>query len=138
MNEEPRTQEVIHSIKYLEDPQDNNVKDIDPKLDGIDLDDNQAIADYYMAKNNLIDPDQVEIEKKEKELFDEIKKVVKNKSSLAEYLTNLHASIEVMEERIYELELKAEKREKESLSNIKPNASGLSGKGLSQLPFNLF
>lgn len=138
MSEKPRTQEVIHSIKYVDETQQEIVEQDEPKLDGVDLDDTQAIADYYLAKNNQIDPDQIEIEKKEKELFNEIKNVVKNKGTLAEYLTNLHASIEVMEERIYELELKAEKREKDSLSNIKNNPPGLSTKGISQLPFSLF
>jgi predicted nuclease with TOPRIM domain len=137
-SEEPRTQEVIHSIKYVDEPQQQIYEDNEPKLDGIDLDDKQAIVNYYLAKNNQIDPDQLEIEKKEKELFEEIKKVVKNKSTLAEYLTNLHASIEVMEERIYELELKAEKKEKQSISNIRNTPSGLSAKGIGQLPINLF
>ena len=136
--EEPRIREVIHSIKYADEPQQQIYEDNEPKLEGIDLDDEQAIANYYLAKNNQIDPDQLEIEKKEEELFEEIKKVVKNKSTLAEYLTNLHASIEVMEERIYELELKSEKKERESVSNIRNNPSGLSAKGIGQLPFNLF
>lgn len=138
MSEEPRNQEIIHSIKYVDEPQEEIIEQDEPKLDGVDLDDTQAIADYYLAKNNQIDLDQIEIEKKEKELFNEIKNVVKNKGTLAEYLTNLHASIEVMEERIYELELKAEKREKDSLSNIKNSTPGLSTKGISQLPFSLF
>lgn len=138
MTQEPKSKEVIHSIKYLEEPKKEISKEVSPKLEGIDLNDNQAIADYYLSKNNLIDPDQLEIEKKEKELFDEIKKVVKNKSTLAEYLTNLHASIEVMEERIYELELKLEKKEKESLSKIKSSVPSGISKGLSQLPISLF
>ena len=136
--EEPRIQEVIHSIKYADEPQQQVLEDNEPKLEGIDLDDQQAIVDYYLVKNNQIDPDQLEIEKKEQELFEEIKKVVKNKGTLAEYLTNLHASIEVMEERIYELELKAEKKEKQSISNIRNTPPGLSAKGIGQLPFNLF
>jgi len=136
--EEPRTTEVIHSITYAEEPVKNDTEEISPKLEGVDLDNTQAIADYYLAKNNLIDSDQLEIEKKEEELFEEIKKVVKNKTTLAEYLTNLHASIEVMEERIYELELKSEKREKESASSIRSKSSSGLAQGLSQLPINLF
>ena len=130
--------EVIHKITYAEEQQEPQ-EEVAPILEGIDLDDARAIADHYMAKNNIIDSDQLEVEKKEKELFEEIKKVVKNKSTLAEYLTNLHASIEVMEERLYELELKEAKKERDSLTAMKtPMPRGLSGKGLNQLPFGLF
>jgi len=130
--------EVIHKITYAEEPQEPQ-EEVAPILEGIDLDDTRAIADHYLAKNNIIDSDQLEVEKKEKELFEEIKKVVKNKSTLAEYLTNLHASIEVMEERLYELELKESKKERDSLTAMKtPMPKGLSGKGLGQLPFGIF
>ncbi len=137
MEEEKRT-EVIHSIKYAEEETfDQSEQESETKLEGIDLDDTRAIADYYMAKHNLIDSNQLEVEKKEKELIEDIKEVVENKESLIEYLTNLHASIEVMEERIYELELKLDKKEKQSLVPRRPPIPGLSGKGLSQLPFNI-
>ena len=53
--EEPRIQEVIHSIKYADEPQQQIYEDNEPKLEGIDLDDEQAIANYYLAKNNQID-----------------------------------------------------------------------------------
>jgi predicted nuclease with TOPRIM domain len=138
MKDEMPIGEVIHKITYAEEPQQPQ-EEVSHILDGVDLDDTRAIADHYMVKNNTIDSDQLEVEKKEKELFEEIKKVVKNKSTLAEYLTNLHASIEVMEERLYELELKDAKKEKDSLTAMKtPMPSGLSSKGLNQLPFGLF
>jgi len=138
MEDEMQVGEVIHKITYAEEPQQPQ-EEVAPKLEGIDLDDNLAIADYYMAKNNLIDPDQLEVEKKEKELREDIREVVDDKESLIDYLANLHASIEVMEERLYELELKESKKEQDSLSAMRsPMPRGLSGKGLNQLPIGLF
>lgn len=138
MKEEIQVGEVIHKVTYAEEPQQAQ-EEIIPQLEGVDLDDTRAIADYYMAKNNLIDPDQLEIEKKEQELREDIREVVDDKEALIDYLTNLHASIEVMEERLYELELKEAKKEKDALTAMKtPMPRGLSGKGLSQLPFGLF
>jgi predicted nuclease with TOPRIM domain len=134
--EEPRTTEVIHSITYAEDTSTSEV-DLEPKLEGVDLDNAQELADYYMAKSGVLDSDQLEVEKKEKELREDIRQVVENKEDLIEYLCNLHASIEVMEERIYELELKAAQKEKQSVESLrKPQTPGLGG-GLSQLPFGL-
>jgi hypothetical protein len=138
MEDEMQVGEVIHKITYAEEPQQPQ-EEIAPQLEGVDLDDNRAIADYYMAKNNLIDPDQLEVEKKEKELRQDIREVVDDKESLIDYLANLHASIEVMEERLYELELKDAKKEQDSVSTMRPPMPrGLSGKGLSQLPMGLF
>jgi deoxyadenosine/deoxycytidine kinase len=137
--EEERTKEVIHSISYLEENIEEDVSS--SNLEGIDLDDSRAVADYYMAKNNLIDADQILIEKKEKELKEDITEVVQDKDSLIEYLTNLHASIEVMEERIYELELKLEKLEKKENDTLipkRPLNPGMSGRGIGQLPFGIF
>ena len=137
--EEERSKEVIHSISYLEENIEEDVSS--SNLEGINLDDSRAVADYYMAKNNLIDADQILIEKKEKELKEDITEVVKDKDSLIEYLTNLHASIEVMEERIYELELKLEKLEKKENDTLipkRPMNSGMSGRGIGQLPFGIF
>lgn len=138
MTEEPRRTEVIHSIKYAEDeyPEQEN-EEVSPKLEGIDLDNSQEIADYYMTKSGSLDPDELEVEKKEKELREDIKQVVENNEDLIEYLTNLHASIEVMEERIYELELKAEKKEKANLPMRPPTSGGSALKGLSNLPFGI-
>lgn len=135
ITEEPRRTEVVQEFTL-----DNEVVDDEKNvsiLEGVDLNDAKAIADYYLVKNNIVDSDQLEVEKKEKEIYDQIKEVVENKESLVEYLTNLHASIEVMEERIYELELQIEKREKQSVIPTRPNIPGLSGKGLSQLPFSI-
>jgi predicted nuclease with TOPRIM domain len=134
MEEERRT-EVVQEFNFVEEPEQETIS---PDLEKIDLTDNQALADYFMAKNNQVDPNQLEIEKKEKELRKDIEEVVSDKQFLVDYLTNLHASIEVMEERIYELELKLEKREAQSLIPQRPSTSGMSGKGLSQLPFGLF
>jgi len=137
--QELRTTEVIHSIKYAEEPEETSSEneELSAKLEGIDLDNTQEIADYYMAKSGVIDPDELEVEKKERELREDIKSVVENKEDLVEYLTNLHASIEVMEERIYELELQAARKERQSVESIrKPQGPG--GRGLSQLPIGLF
>jgi len=137
--QELRTTEVIHSIKYAEEPEETSSEneELSAKLEGIDLDNTQEIADYYMAKSGVIDPDELEVEKKERELREDIKSVVENKEDLIEYLTNLHASIEVMEERIYELELQAARKERQSVESIrKPQGPG--GRGLSQLPIGLF
>jgi deoxyadenosine/deoxycytidine kinase len=130
--EEPRRTEVVHKVVFSEEGSDNESS----KLDEINLDDNRAIADYYMVKNNVITEEELEVEKKEKELLEDIKKIVDNKESLVKYLTNLHASIEVMEERIYELELKAEKREKQSI----PQRTGGTNLGLAlgSLPPGIF
>lgn len=134
--EGPRTTEVIHEISFAPEQEDDQ-QDVDPKLEGIDLDDTRAIADFYMTKSGVLDPDQLEVEKKEKELREDIREVVENKEDLVEYLCNLHASIEVMEERIYELELQAARKEKQSIESIRrPPTPG--GKGLSQLPIGLF
>jgi len=126
LKEKPRTTEVIHSIKYAEEPAEEvEQEDVSPKLEGIDLDDTKAIADFYMAK-------------KERELREDIREVVENKEELIDYLTNLHASIEVMEERIYELELRAEKKERASIPMRPPTPGGGSAlKGLSNLPFGI-
>ena len=138
--EEPRYQEVIHSIKYAEEPVDEEVvEQPSNELEGVDLNDPQQLANYYMAKSGQVDPDQLEVEKKEEELRADIREVVENKEDLIDYLTNLHASIEVMEERLYELELKESKKERDSLTAMKtPMPKGLSGKGLGQLPFGIF
>ena len=137
MTEEPRHQEVIHSIKYVEEP--TEPVEADSSFDNVNLDDPQDIANYYMTKSGQLDPDQLEIEKKEKELREDIKQVVENKEELIDYLTNLHASIEVMEERIYELELKAAQREKQSVESLRrPQRPGSGGAGLANLPIGLF
>jgi hypothetical protein len=139
LKEEPRTTEVIHSIKYAEEPvEEVEQKDVSPKLEGVDLDDNRAIAEFYMAKSGQINPDDLEVEKKERELREDIREVVENKEELIDYLTNLHASIEVMEERIYELELRAEKKERASIP-MRPSTPGGGSalKGLSNLPFGI-
>lgn len=136
MEEERRT-EVIHEITYAPEEVEETVSKTSSELEGVDLNDARAIADYYMAKNNLIDADQLEVEKKEKELREEIEKIVDDRESLVDYLTNLHASIEVMEERIYELELKAEKKERPPTIPQRPPTLG-GGRGLSSLPFGLF
>ena len=139
LKEKPRTTEVIHSIKYAEEPAEEvEQEDVSPKLEGIDLDDTKAIADFYMAKSGQINPDDLEVEKKERELREDIREVVENKEELIDYLTNLHASIEVMEERIYELELRAEKKERASIPMRPPTPGGGSAlKGLSNLPFGI-
>ena len=139
LKEKPRTTEVIHSIKYAEEsPEESEQEDESPKLDGIDLDDNQAIADFYMSKSGQINPDDLEVEKKERELREDIREVVGDKEELIDYLTNLHASIEVMEERIYELELRSEKKERSSIPMRPPTPGGGSVlNGLSNLPFNI-
>jgi uncharacterized protein YaaN involved in tellurite resistance len=136
MKEEPRTTEVIHSISYAESEKSDLEESTSPKLEGVDVDNTQDIAEYYLIKNGQIDADQLEVEKKEKELREDISQVVENKEDLVEYLCNLHASIEVMEERIYELELKAAQKEKKSLESLRPQPPG--GRGLSQLPIGLF
>lgn len=136
--EEQRTTEVIHSISYAEEPSEPEVV-VDSKLEGVDLDNAQDIANYYMAKSGVLDPDQLEVEKKEKELREDISEVVENKEDLVEYLCNLHASIEVMEERIYELELKAAQKEKQSVESLRrPQGPGAGLNGLSNLPIGLF
>jgi hypothetical protein len=134
--EEQRTTEVVHEITL----EDDSIEEEDDGLvlDGVDLNDTRAIADYYLAKNNIIDQDELDVEKKENELRNDIKEVVKDNESLVDYLTNLHASIEVMEERIYELELKSEQKERQSIAPPRPPSGGLSGRGLSQLPIGLF
>lgn len=132
MEEERRT-EVVHEVTFA--PEETPEEKVDNSLEGVDLDDNRAVADYFMAKNNLIDPDQLEIEKKEKELREDIKSVVENPEELIDYLTNLHASIEVMEERIYELELQMARKEKQSLTQQRPNNMP---RGLSSLPMGIF
>jgi hypothetical protein len=135
--EEERTTEVVHEITLggdaIEEEEDDGLV-----LDGVDLNDTRAIADYYLAKNNIIDQDELDVEKKENELRNDIKEVVKDNETLVDYLTNLHASIEVMEERIYELELKSEQKERQSIAPPRPPSGGLSGRGLSQLPIGLF
>jgi uncharacterized protein (DUF3084 family) len=136
MEEERRT-EVIHEITYAPEESVEVEDTISSELDGIDLDDTRAIADYYMAKNNLIDADQLEVEKKEKELREEIEKIVDDRQALIDYLTNLHASIEVMEERIYELELKDEKKERQTVTPTRP-APLAGGRGFSSIPFGIF
>ena len=135
MSEEPKYQEVIHSVKYVEEPAED--VEVDTSFDNIDLDNPQDIANYYMTKSGQLDPSQIEVEKKEKELREDIKQVVENKEELIDYLTNLHASIEVMEERIYELELQAAKKERQSVESIRRSQSP-GGRGLSQLPIGLF
>lgn len=135
MTEERRT-EVVQEFNFVEEPEEENKSSID--LEGVDLTDSQALADYFMVKNNQVDATQLEVEKREKELRSDIEEVVEDKNSLIEYLTNLHASIEVMEERIYELELKLERKEAQNLIPQRPSGAGMSGKGLSQLPFGLF
>ena len=132
MEEERRT-EVVHEVTFA--PEEISEEEVDNSLEGVDLDDNRAVADYFMAKNNLIDPDQLEVEKKEKELREEIRSVVENTENLIDYLTNLHASIEVMEERIYELELQMARKEKQSLTQQRPNNMP---RGLSSLPMGIF
>lgn len=132
MEEERRT-EVIHEITFA--PESEEVTQETSDFDNVDLDDNRAIADYYMAKNNLIDPDELEVEKKEKELRKDIGEIIDDRDALIDYLANIHASIEVMEERIYELELKAAKKEKQNLIPQRPTPGG---KGLSSLPFGIF
>lgn len=132
MEEERRT-EVIHEITFAPEPEEVTQETSD--FDNVDLDDNRAIADYYMAKNNLIDPDELEVEKKEKELRKDIGEIIDDRDALIDYLANIHASIEVMEERIYELELKAAKKEKQNLIPQRPTPGG---KGLSSLPFGIF
>lgn len=132
MEEERRT-EVIHEITFAPEPEEVNQETSD--FDNVDLDDNRAIADYYMVKNNLIDPDELEVEKKEKELRKDIGEIIDDRDALIDYLANIHASIEVMEERIYELELKAAKKEKQNLIPQRPTSGG---KGLSSLPFGIF
>lgn len=114
---------------------EKNEKSLEEQLEEVDLDDTRAIADFYLARNNIIDPDELSVEKKEKELRKDIEEIVNDPESLIDYLTNLHASIEVMEERIYELELKSEKREKESV--VRPPTPNLP-KGLSNIPFGIF
>ena len=138
--EEPRYQEVIHSIKYAEEPVDEEVvEQSSNELEGVDLSDPKQLANYYMAKSGQVDPDQLEVEKKEEELRAEIKEVVENKEDLIDYLTNLHASIEVMEERIYELELKAAQKEKQAAEALRrPQRPGGGGAGLANLPIGLF
>lgn len=135
MEEERRT-EVIHEITYAPEETEEVVDTTSSDLEGVDLNDARAIADYYMAKNNLIDADQLEVEKKEKELREEIEKIVDDRESLVDYLTNLHASIEVMEERIYELELKEEKKERQRVTPQRPSPL-LGGRGLGSLPFGI-
>lgn len=134
--EEERTTEVVHEITLGDDAIEE--EDDELVLDGVDLNDTRAIADYYLAKNNIIDQDELDVEKKENELRNDIKEVVKDNESLVDYLTNLHASIEVMEERIYELELKSQQKERQSIAPPRPPSGGLSGRGLSQLPIGLF
>lgn len=74
--EEERTTEVVHEITLggdaIEEEDDGLV------LDGVDLNDTRAIADYYLAKNNIIDQDELDVEKKENELRNDIKEVVKD------------------------------------------------------------
>jgi hypothetical protein len=137
MEEEKRT-EIVQEFNFIEEPKQEIIKPDLEDIENIDFTDNQALADYFMAKNNQIDPTQLEIEKKEKELRKDIEKVVSEKKFLVDYLTNLHASIEVMEERIYELELKLEKKEAQNLISQRPPIPGMSNRGLSQLPFGLF
>lgn len=141
--EEPRYKEVIHSITYAEeDSIEEDFIDEDSELSDlnkINLDSEEDIANYYMAKNNMIDSDQLEVEKKEKELKNDIREVVEDKEGLIDYLTNLHASIEVMEERIYELELKASQKEQKSAESLRrPMSPGMGSKGLGSLPFGIF
>jgi len=138
--QEPRYQEVIHSIKYAEEPVEEEVaEEPSNELEGVDLNDPKQLADYYMAKSGQVDPDQLEVEKKEEELRADIREVVENKEDLIDYLTNLHASIEVMEERIYELELKAAQKEKQAAEALRrPQRPGSGGSGLSNLPIGLF
>jgi predicted nuclease with TOPRIM domain len=132
--EEERTTEVVHEITLGDD----SIEDNELVLEGVDLNDTRAIADYYLTKNNIIDQDELDVEKKENELRNDIKEVIKDNETLVDYLTNLHASIEVMEERIYELELKSEQKERQSIVPPRPPSGGLSGGGLSQLPIGLF
>ena len=67
--QEPRYQEVIHSIKYAEEPVEEEVaEESSNELEGVDLNDPQQLANYYMAKSGQVDPDQLEVEKKEEEL----------------------------------------------------------------------
>lgn len=109
-------------------------KSLEEQLEQVDLEDSRAIADFYLARNNIIDPDELSVEKKEKELREDIESIVDDKEALIDYLTNLHASIEVMEERIYELELKIEKKEKET--PVRPPNPSLP-RGLSNIPFGI-
>jgi hypothetical protein len=136
MEEETRT-EVVYEINF--DTDDSCEEESHTlELEGVDLNDTRAIADYYMSKNNLIDPDQLEVEKKEKELRKQIEEIIDDKESLINYLTNLHASIEVIEERIYKLELKETQREETPKVVRKPPSTGISGRGLGSLPIGLF
>lgn len=136
--EEPRYKEVIHSITYAEEDSSDEDSELS-NLNQINLDSEEDIANYYMAKNNMIDSDQLEVEKKEKELKNDIREVVEDKEGLIDYLTNLHASIEVMEERIYELELKASQKEQKSAESLRrPMSPGMGSKGLGSLPFGIF
>ena len=136
--EEPRYKEVIHSITYAEEDSSDEDSELSD-LNKINLDNEEDIANYYMAKNNMIDSDQLEVEKKEKELKNDIREVVEDKEGLIDYLTNLHASIEVMEERIYELELKASQKEQKSAESLRrPMGPGMGSKGLGGLPFGIF
>jgi predicted nuclease with TOPRIM domain len=142
MEEERRT-EVVYEINFGEEEVIGEHLDV-PELEGVDLDDSRAIADYYLSKNNLIDPNEIQVEKKEKEIRKDIEKIIDDKESLIDYLSNLHASIEVIEERIYELELKDHKNEKENESKLIRKAvspgsgQGISGRGLGSLPISLF
>jgi hypothetical protein len=104
----------------------------DDELANVDLSNPREIADYYMKKNNLVDPDELEVEKKEAEIKSDITQIIDDKKALIEYLANIHASIEVMEERIYELELKEEKREAQRLTN-----PGSPNRGISSIPFSI-